>query len=151
MKLIHYGSSRFDRDRFTPIKNDKMSLINKPLGGLWTSPINSRYGWREYCLENEFNLNKLEESFCITLKETAKILIIDSAETLEEMPLIVDNFFDFIFATRPKVVINFEELAKQYEAIWLTLKGLREMDWVSPLNLYGWDCESILIMNPDCF
>lgn len=38
----------------------------------------------------------------------------------------------------------------KYEAIWLTAKGQSETHYSNPTNLYGWDCESVLIMNSKC-
>ena len=43
-----------------------------------------------------------------------------------------------------------EQLSKKYDAIWLTLKGFNETHLSFPLNLYGWDCETVFIMNPNC-
>ena len=56
--------------------------------------------------------------------------------------------------------IDYEEMAKEYDAIWLTVNGqwdtrLPEMDGNydidgSSINLYGWDCESLLILRKEC-
>lgn len=44
--------------------------------------------------------------------------------------------------------LDFELLAKNYDAIWLTENGQSETHLYYPINLYGWDCETVLIMNP---
>jgi len=63
MKLIHYGATSFDEAKFRSIKNRE--YCNKPLGGLWTSPVNSKYSWKDW---NEAeNFIKYEESNCFTI------------------------------------------------------------------------------------
>lgn len=45
---------------------------------------------------------------------------------------------------------DFEAMIRSgIDAIWLTPKGERETRFSHPKNLYGWDCESVLIMNPN--
>ena len=43
MIVIHYGASEYNPELFQPIVN---SGWIKPVGGLWTSPINSKFGCR---------------------------------------------------------------------------------------------------------
>ena len=43
--------------------------------------------------------------------------------------------------------IDFKEASKTWDAIFLTEKGQRETRFTHPKNLYGWDCESVLILN----
>jgi len=45
---------------------------------------------------------------------------------------------------------NFELLATMCDAIWLTEKGQNETHLSYPISLYGWDCESVLIINGEC-
>jgi hypothetical protein len=49
------------------------------------------------------------------------------------------------------VVMDFEALAKEYDAIWLTEKGMWDTRDSAPgqPTTYGWDCETIYVMNPD--
>ena len=48
-----------------------------------------------------------------------------------------------------KRYLDFEKIAENYDAIWLTEKGMQETRWSNP-DLYGWDCETFLILNPKC-
>jgi len=50
MKLIHYGSTSFDPKKFNPVLNSYI----KPTGGLWTSPIDSEFGWKDWCTAEDF-------------------------------------------------------------------------------------------------
>ena len=38
MRYIHYGCTSFDKLKFQEIK-----------GGLWASPIDAEYGWKDWC------------------------------------------------------------------------------------------------------
>ena len=53
--LIHYGNNKFDEDLFLPIKNKRWE---KPDGGLWTSPKNSKWGWKDWWISSEFRLTR---------------------------------------------------------------------------------------------
>lgn len=50
-------------------------------GGLWTSPIDSEYSWRKWCLSEDFNVWQLEKSFRLKI-DTSQLLIIDSLDDL---------------------------------------------------------------------
>ena len=47
--------------------------------------------------------------------------------------------------------IDFEAMVQRgIEGIYLTEKGQIDTRWTSPRSLYGWDCETILILNENC-
>ena len=50
---IHYGSKKFDTERFTPIKN--CYPRNKPIGGLWASDVNAPFGWKKWCEGEQYH------------------------------------------------------------------------------------------------
>lgn len=43
--------------------------------------------------------------------------------------------------------IDFENIAQQYDGIWLTVKGERETSSSLPYNLNYWNCETVLLFN----
>lgn len=137
MDLIHYGSSSFDVGKIRPIINIGRE---KPAGGLWTSPTSSKYGWADWCIDAEYYDCSKKDSFIVQLKSNSRVCIIDSLEDLLELPLIGEF----------KDKLDFELLATMCDAIWLTEQGQKETHLSYPVNLYGWDCESVLIMNPKC-
>lgn len=143
MQLIHYGSLSFDKKKFKKVKN---SGWIKPIeGGLWTSPIDSNWGWSDWCKAEDFRKCDKDIYFIIELNKNSNILEIDSLQDLKE--ILKENYtFDLI----QRKVLNFEKLAEKYDAIWLTERGQINTKFSTP-NLYGWDCESILIMNSNCF
>ncbi len=63
MKAIHFGSKEFKPEKFQAIKNQ--DWINKPLGGLWLSPIDTEFGWQNWCEESGFRECSYEESFTL--------------------------------------------------------------------------------------
>lgn len=136
MELIHFGAKEFNINLFKKIENDWF----KPKGGLWTSPINSNYGWSDWCKQNNFRSCDLRNSFTISLNDDAKILMIDSRNDLINLPIINK------WVSYP----DFELLAQEFDAIKLTIKGEAETRFTKPLSLYGWDCESVLILNSKC-
>lgn len=151
--FIHYGSSAFDIERFLPIQtyhyNDKKLASKKPWGGLWASPIDTKYGWKEYTEKVGRELRP--ESFTFKLKNDAKVLVIDKSEDLDSLKPIRGATYGF----------DFEDAAINYDAIFLSEDGLESqggfsfsydnnsMYYQSQKNLFGWDCVSILVLNPD--
>ena len=142
MKCITYGlGNKLDKLKILPVENSWEYIINKPKkGGLWASPIGCTYGWKEWCEEQDFRLSALEES--ITFEFTGKILTIDDLATLESLPFINIEVGSY---SRPN--LDFEVIAKEYDAIYLTEKGEQETRLTSPFTLYGWDCECLLVLN----
>ena len=101
------------------------------------------YGWKSWCENVEFHLDKYREDnyFKFRLKKNANVLIITKKEELEKLPkqnLPVD--YNSLF-----VALDFEKLAKQYDAMEVLISEDSGLYW----DLYGWDCDSILIMNKD--
>ena len=139
----HYGSSTFDISKFVPIRNrSEISCIaTKPYGGLWASPIDSDADWYNWCLDNDFCIEELEKYFDFTLKDNSKIISIEKLSDLNQIKgcyATTKNFYNH-------VVINFEALVESgYDAIDFLINS--ETYWF----LYGWDVDSLLVLNPDC-
>ena len=134
LNLITYGcGKKFDLFKFTPIKNIKFV---KPKGGLWASPVESSYGWREWCRDENYD-GKLSQHFTFILE--GNIFIINDTYSVSCMPWVKENEY----IQYP----DFEQMVKLgYDAIFLTEKGQIETRFKKP-SLYGWDCESVLILN----
>jgi len=143
MNLIHYGATTFDPSLFEEISNREMTR-NKPKGGLWTSPVDSEYGWKEWCKDENFRDCSKDESFIISLKEDTHILEINNRIDLEEFEWIINAEWDWLNG------IDFEELKSRYDAVHLTDTGQWATRGYGEKNLYGWDCESVLILNKEC-
>lgn len=135
-KFIHMGSDHFDKYRFVPIKNDRDWV--KPRGGLWSSPENSPYGWESWINDNNFTYN-LNSWFKFTLKAGAKVLEITNAKQLEDLPKGETTLH------HSWVVLDFEAIAKEYDAMLVMISSDNQLYW----ELYGWDCDTLLVFNPD--
>ena len=135
-KYIHYGSTAFDAERWDEIKNSK---ITKPTGGLWASPIDAGFGWREWNAKSHFTTCSKENSFVFTLSEKAKVERLYTLADVDQLPQKSLGY------STDMVAIDFEACVNQgIDAIELcTLDN--GLYWA----LYGWDCESIIILNKD--
>jgi hypothetical protein len=45
--------------------------------------------------------------------------------------------------------IDFEVLAQSVDAVHLTVEGEAKTRYTEPRGLYGWDCETVLVLNPN--
>lgn len=130
MRLEAFGlGPSFDPEKFNPIRNQ----IKKPYGGLWTSPVGSKRSFADFC-----KIALMEErvsglSFVVNFE--GNLMVIDSKEDWNKLPLLADKKPDF------------EALAREYDGLWLTYKGLLENRWG---YFYAWDCKTVLVFNPDC-
>lgn len=136
---VHYGDKNFDKNKFDEIKN---RMFVKPFGGLWASRMTATFCWKKWCESQRFRLDKYNENNCFEfkLKENAKVLVITESEQLKNLPQQNIEGLSNIF-----VCLDFEKLAEQYDAIEVLISEDYRLDD----DLYGWDCDSILIMNKD--
>lgn len=138
-KYIHYGAKRFDPRKFHAIQN--AHCFTKPVGGFWASPVDAKYGWKEWCYENNFRECNQKNSFTFTLSENAKVLTISSVSEAKRLP---QQHSDP--ALPWWVMPDFEALLKQgYDAVEVEMSE----DWGLYQCLYGWDCDSMVILNPE--
>lgn len=139
MQYIHYGTTEYSKDKFKEIKNER--LFTKPRGGLWASRVDSEYGWKNWTEDEHFRTEVYREDnyFKFKLKDEAKVLVIDNAKQILDLPK-QKNEFNFSF-----VCLDFEKLAKEYDAIEVLISQDGKLYW----DLYGWDCDSILVMNKE--
>lgn len=148
--VIHYGSIKYIPELVYSVKND----LSKPRGGLWTSSINSSHSWKSWCEMEDFRECDELNSFKLRFHSTSKILLIDNIKDFKALPIIN---FGGKFKT-----IDFESISKKCDAIWLTERGERETrypEWMtnvsksddpSDVSLYGWDVETIWVINNKC-
>ena len=143
-KYIHYGHTEFRRDLFCEINNRLM--FSKPWGGLWASPVDAEFGWIDWCEREDFCKYRVSECFEFILSDTAKVLHIYGVEQLDDLPRQDECLASW-------VCLDFEQLLSDgWDAVELHLS--EETSYGGFMNglywsLYGWDCDSILIMNPE--
>ena len=145
MEYIHYGHKYFNKLLFDPIKN---AMFVKPRGGLWASPIVAQNGWKDWCEAESFRDCKEDNSFKFEISENANVVHLRSVDDLQELPR---NNSLIGYDSINKYWLDFEKmLAGGVDAIEVHISE-DPSEWENSLYyaLYGWDCDSILVMNPD--
>lgn len=137
----HCGNDHLEPIR--PIWEFPIPGFPKPKsGGLWTSPVDSVNGWREWCENEDFNVCKLEKSFRLEIS-TKHLLVIESGYDFETK--MVGTYMEI--GSCGLTEIDWSSLVETYHGIWLTAKGELGTRLSFPYNLYGWDCETVLLFN----
>ena len=152
---IHYGSPEFNINKFCPISNIKLS--NKPHGGLWASPANSEHDWRWWCLSNGYETARLNEHFSFKLKDDANICKIASKQDLNELNqqgfchdytnlfLYPQGYTNSSLYPQDYYYPDFEKLVDAgFDGMAVAMNDSLYF------ALYGWDCDSLLIFDPNC-
>lgn len=146
MVFISYGTDKFDPNKLKPInyKTLRTTFFNKPIGGLWASPLDSDNGWADWCYEKQYNIKNLGKHFIFKLKPNAKIYVIDNLKDLQKYGTLVgEEFFK---------LIDYQKLLDEnYDGIYVTSHALRILsDYVVGRDikgLEGWDVDSICVFN----
>lgn len=146
LTFISYGTDKFDINKVKPINigSEWSRVANKPEGGLWGSPVGSKFGWADFCNRESFRLRTLNKHFLFKVKKSAKICIIDNLEDLKK-----HIYFDIEIG---KYILDIYKLVNSYDGIYLTNNGAITLSNIPyKLNisdLQTWDVESICIFNP---
>lgn len=157
IRVFHYTEDSEWNLKKIEIKNGNIRI--KPYGGIWASPVDSKYGWDRWCKEEDFrDIDKLVKvEMEIEILEDKNLIIIDSKKDLNKLiwtPLpIVKDLAEKLGLVPPfgMEIIDFVAMKdKGIDAIWLTEKGQWDTRLCYPRNLYGWDCECILILSERC-
>ena len=142
---IHYGSYKFDINKFNPVINSEWT--NKPYGGLWASPVECKnISWYDWCINNDFHTEKLDKSFTFTLKDDSKIFTLSSVYDVVKLYKIAGIIPEsyrrkYMLATDPFNCV--ELMLRGYQAIEFECNNYQMYD-----AMYGWDVDSILILDP---
>lgn len=157
-KLLSIGKTKLNKKCFNNIKNRQEFI--KPDGGLWTSPYMPKEkfysAWHEWCIKENYEIGLSDNAIIIELKDDTLFYCIDSQQDLIDFIEIVgrqESIIEKAIGICNQVVPDWENASKIFDVIYLTEKG--QIETRIPYdnfkyNLYGWDCESCLIMNYDC-
>lgn len=140
---VHYGNDHFDESLFCRIRNREYS--NKPFGGLWASPEESDITWKEWCDFEEFRKYDENDCFKFKLKPNAKVLVLECKDDLANLPRVE---VDLTYISM-NIDIDFEKLAEDYDAIMVYIRRGKEYFDSLYHELYGWDCDTLLVMNKE--
>ena len=142
------------KEKIEPIKNNSP----KPWGGLWTCRENTPegYSWKDWCEHEEPEwINKYDT--IITLKDDARILVINSKEAYKNnikytllhginINDIPPSFNKEQLMFTGLLTVDYESLKEKYDMIDFRISEYSELYY----DMYGLDCDSCLILNPDC-
>lgn len=124
---------------FVPITNRQFV---KPAGGMWTSTYIAEghtSGWINWCRDEEFGDVDILRWFLLTPSPGARVLTIDS---IADMDAMYTCYSDYSLSYAYLNMIDFEAMARDYDAMRITARGQWATRLCLPRNLYGWDCES---------
>ena len=152
-EYIHYGSKKYDPLKFIPVQNQMFDF--KPSGGLWASPINAPFGWKEWNGGSNYRVCSEGESFKFTLTKTANVYHINSSRDLAELPK--DAHSSCLFEIMPSIMahhtcLDFEKILQNgVDALQLNISNDDAEVWEERLTtkLQCWDCDTIFVMNKD--
>lgn len=174
------GIDKPTKEKFTKIRNCHSS-VNKPIGGLWTTDHlgEGKCEWGEFVGDCNFNEEYYTTAWIINIKDNAKVLVIDSLSDYEKikkrytvpMPKGYESYIKFArnvardreldtdisiklesIMASTLTRIDFKRIAKKYDVIKLTQKGMHETSDFRSGNmmLCGWDVPCCLILNWKC-
>ena len=99
--------------------------------------VNATFGWRDWCTETNFKAG-LSNYFLFPLSNSSKMLIIYNVEQLLSLPKINNSI-----TSNVRSILDSEKSSKEYDAIEIPISENFRFD----IELYGWDCNSILVLN----
>lgn len=143
----------FNPDKFVCMKDmderilNEFAFLNKPCGGLWGCPVNAQYSWEKF--DDGYFMEEKQHHYLYEFKESARIYVIDNYKDLynlwKKYPFkLTSVHFD-------RNIIDFVSVGEDYDAIYLTEKGLLDTRYMSiftkdrSIDTYSWDVESISI------
>ncbi len=132
----------FSAEEFTSVTN-RLTPWNKPeSGGLWLSKIGTMYGWYDWCKDNMPKWINNATYFDVKLCENANIIYFKCEEDLWRLAKSHPDWF--LESLVPWYTFDFERMVHDgVDAIDVDImNGLYD-------PLYGWDCNSVLVMNKD--
>ena len=150
---IHFESEHFEKEMFTKIINLKeISMLNKPMGGLWSSPEDSENRWDIWChaVGYSHRNNYWNKKFRFILKENANILkvtgdmYINLPHTQIELKYPLINIIPEKYK-QPLYELDYEKLSSMYDGIEVNFSDNPEL-----LSYFDfWDCDTLLVFNPN--
>ena len=145
-QYIHYGASMLDKSKVLEIKD--WAIRSKPNKGLWASPVNADWGWKDWCESNDFRMDTFSESFRFRVDKKAKILRVRCEEDI--LPFVIFDehvIYRGMLGCKTDICdsLNREKLYERFDGIELFISDNYYMhDGI----FNSWDCDSIVVWNP---
>ena len=144
---IHYGHRNFSKERVTKMKSGPGGnmAINKPDFGLWGSPVDCEFGWKDWCESEDFRTDTLDRYFVFKVKDGAKIFTVRKDSDISDY-LYTPHLYTLKYMFPPNY-IDFNKIMKEYDGMEL-IHGYNYWD-LHFGHFYSWDVDSIVVWNPD--
>ena len=149
------GDSYYDRKYFETVNFSDDLDTSKPIGGLWLCPYLSNKHpseWIDFVEENGTDpmMKDISHITIFGLKDDARVLILDDPHLFEKE---YGRFIDRREGRLARSNIKFDEVKKEYDAFFVDGSIVTSLSTTScaflPVRLYGWDVETLYVMNPD--
>lgn len=139
MELIHYSHEKIDSWRPVSYLQKK---DYKP-SGIWFSVREGKdpWGWKEWCVAEEFRLDKLKHSHVITLDSSANLLILNTPDKMwqftKQYGRAIDWRSDYL------IYCDWSAISKLYQGILIYPYFYQfRLGWSEFAWYYPWDCAS---------
>lgn len=146
--FVHYGHNRYNPDEFK-IATNSNHYQSKPIGGLWGCRVGGKNNWQEWCIENDFKLDKYSKDNCFyfRISSSKNMLTISTKEDYDKLPKRTINISDKSF-----VLVDFEKLMNtgigdgyNIYALNIDFENMEELNECFP----GYDCNCVIVLD-DC-
>lgn len=151
--VTYWSKSRppFDPKKIEIILGDPFQNFSKPQCAFWGSPVNSNFGWKEWCECEEFGDYDWDSPIYFRLKTNSTILKIDIDDLREEVLgryVTKDKYapFNSMFENR----LDFNKIVEdEIDAVQLMDGSLGHYFMANAYEFMfnTWDCESIVVLN----
>lgn len=143
-EYIHYGATSFNPSMWCDITNDWV----KPKGGLWASPIDGAFTWKDWNEYEKFRECNDERSFKFTIKFGYRVLYLETFE-------------DFLDLNAKYIARgNVTEINDPCSLVWIHLDFEKlKADGICAVEIkhngitnnafHCWDCDSIVVLDKD--
>jgi len=141
-KYIHYGHSKFDP---IYVRYEVHPLACKPNMGLWASPVDTDWGWKDWCESEQWSCSDMNLHFYFTLSDSAKIFEVHSEDDI--LPYLISTGTPTFTKTSIGDGIDFDRIFREgYDGMELFISE----DYSMHDGVFNvWDCDSIVVWNPD--
>lgn len=147
----------FDETKINTNIQNKSICLNKPRGAWWGSPINAEFGWKEWCLCNNFEIDNYdwENPIKWRLQEGSKILRIELLDVLDEEKSILNNYvytddrYKYLQLSILGRELDFNKILEGEIVAVELMDGSIGHRFINSLEsmFYSWDCESIVVLD----
>lgn len=139
---IHYRHDKFCPDKLKDKTECKYPRTDKP-EGIWASPINAEWGWKDWCLSESYHPERLNKSFTFKLRPKARILHIHSLNDATPYLYVKDRFMSLV-----DYGLDLKKIYSNFDGMELHISD--NYNELHNHNVFStWDVDSICIWNPE--